>query len=668
MGKPRYLILVVDDDPGSLQTIVSNLSDMGHDNVYTAPNGKIGLELADEFAPDLILTDWDMPVKDGLKLVKALKGNTLTRNIPVIMLTAVRITPHDMQESFNAGIHDYLRKPFDKIEFSARVSNALRLSQSEIALREQNSLISSQYEELSNVYDNLSKLDEAKTRHFQDIAHDLKSPISALIGFSKILKDEYEDELTKAVSEITENILICGNKLNHLSEEIRDLIAHEVGSVELKKTGFSIDELISKVIRVFGQMAKSRQISLNYRPKKEGLILNADLLKIEKVFYNLVANAIQYSNPGDHVLIESERKEENLAISISDNGPGIPEYLQAIIFNRFERLNEDESNPSRSGLGIGLSLANEIIKLHKGEIVVDSYVGKGTTFKISLPINESSEKDVLEAVVRNDNYPIQFEEVAQTISVSIPLKKEQNKTCILVIDDNKLMRSMIKDILSGQYHLIEANNGEEALKLLKMYEVEMILTDLMMPVLNGFELLDILNETPEYQTIPCIIFSARDTEEDRLRGLQLGVNNFLSKPFNSEELKLRIQNLIKQKKDTSLNLPETFSSYNSSNAKKLLMKRLRNLVLDRIDDPNLGVSDLASEIAVSQRNLFRFIKEANESTPLEFIKQIRFQFAKELIEKKKVTTMSQASQSIGISNVTKFKDQFENRFGYLPKL
>ncbi|MEP1034700.1 response regulator [Ekhidna sp.] len=641
-------ILVIDDNPDNLKIIIDELKELGlHKHALTAPNGKIGLKLAEKYIPQLILTDWEMPEMDGYQLVEAVKADEALAHIPIIMITAIMKKPEDLSESFKAGVHDFLSKPFSKLEFQARIKNVLRLSETEKNLRAS--------------YEKLLTLDKAKSTFFANVSHDLKNPIAIILGLTDMLLVEHEDVLPIDTIDKLKAIQRFSHSLNNLSSEIRELIRLDEGLLKLNKSKCYLNEFIDEFITIFKPTAEAKGVALEMKSSlddTEWIML--DTWHFEKVLFNLVSNALDFAETDSKIEIECKRDEEDICILVSDEGPGIDPSKTEQMFNRF--YTSDELNTKREGLGIGLAIAKEIVTLHEGTISAYNRSKKGATFEVRIPVlKKNGNHEVLKDSWIKDQ--LKLNEASEVQAETLP---SENQSSVLIVDDNPDIRLLISEILRKDFRIYEAADGRQALEKLKERDINLIIIDLAMPVMDGFELIEKMQET-KYKDIPCLIVSSRVGKEQLKRALDHDVEHVLPKPFDTKELKIRVHHLLKKKGEEN-SVARTFSHFDPENTRKEMIRQLETLVIKNIDNTLFGIQDLASEIAVSQRKLFQVFKVALNITPLEFVKKIKYQYAAQLINLNKVGTLTDAAKAIGMTNVTMFKKQYEKYIGEEPVL
>ncbi|MEO9477153.1 MAG: response regulator [Cyclobacteriaceae bacterium] len=646
MGLNDFAVLALDDEPGNLSHLVKCLREIGiQKKIYTAPNGVIGLKLAKKYLPDLIITDWEMPEMNGIELIEKLKQSTDTSEIPIIMTTGVRMDSAELAIAFKIGVHDFLRKPYDILEFQARVQNALKLHSAQKDLRKTN--------------DTLRTLNRARSRFFEDISHDLKTPIGLIIGQIELLLESHAQYLPDSTMNRLRKIKTQGSRLDRLSEEIRELVRLDEGRLKLNLQEVQLSSFLNSLVDSIQPIIRDlSQVDLSLEcDDVEELWVSADPDRLEKVIYNLLANATTYSPENGLVTVTLKKHEQNALITVADQGQGIaPEVLNKI-FDRFYGFGEE------GGLGIGLNIVKELVELHHGKVEVESS-NRGTRFLISIPCYEEGKAESPSTYKPSRS-------MTDYLAVSLPgrsydeLPSQEKLGNILVVDDHPDIRELLRNFLTD-YRIIEASDGQEAYHKLQLYRIDLIITDLMMPVVDGFGLIENIQKNNTYANIPCLMLSSRFGEGERIRALELGVTDFMAKPFNPKELQLRVKSLL-AKPETG-GLPSVFEKYDLQEATRVTLERLESLVLEHLDNSYLGVTDLMDRIAVSERNLFRFFKDNLDCTPLDFIKKIRFEHVKNLLESHQIKSMSEAARSIGMSNVTNFRKQFVKQFGFDPPL
>ncbi|MEP0987833.1 tetratricopeptide repeat protein [Ekhidna sp.] len=513
----------------------------------------------------------------------------------------------------------------------------------------------------------LKELDQAKTRFFANISHDLRSPLTLILGsLDKITERDYEI-LDQESKELLDMGIKNGKRLLYLADEIMDLTRLEEGKVSLELQYVKIVPYLRLLTKMFSSAADIKSIELKFSTHAEDeTTLKIDPHQFEKIIYNLLSNAIKFTPDNGVVDVQLNTDQDHLNISISDSGPGIPPESLELIFDRYYQ--SSDANTSQAGVGIGLALVKELVELHGGSIKASSGPN-GSVFTIRFPFKKSDwiskaivPERSLDVVTRNSLW-MDLQDEKQRLQVpGIKTAKENAKT-VLIVEDHRELRSYLQSILSADFRVYLAVNGSSALDMLQAEKIDLIITDLMMPYMDGFELVDHLKKDKELKKIPVVVVSARTDKKEKLDLIAKGAEDVISKPFDKEELTLKIQNILSRDWDSN----KVFSKLYGETAEefeKNIMQRLEKLIIKRIDDPHLSVLDLADEMAASERKVYRLIKKISGLTPYELIKEVRWQYLENYLSNNKVRTATEAAQIIGMNNVSSFASQYEKRFGH----
>ena len=521
----------------------------------------------------------------------------------------------------------------------------------------------------------LEELDRAKSRFFTNISHDLRSPLSLIIGNIENVIDNEDNYLSPVSKEHLDTGFKNSKRLLYLADEINELTKLEEGKLHLIKELVDIQVYMKLLVKMFSSAAEYKSITLQFKSHiKDGTALEVDPRHFEKIIYNLISNAIEHTPNEGQVTVSLETADAQVAIKIEDTGEGISEQSIPYIFDRYYQSPTNQFR-MREGLGIGLALVKELVDLHQGEITVDSAVGKGTTFSVFLPVSDAkplaSDAPEQSSYIQEKNHLwselLKKNQLAQQhVNLTINnLEKNKDKT-ILLVDDHPEVREYIKNLLIEYFVILEAGNGQEALEVLRKHEIDLVITDLMMPWMDGFELLSAMREDTALSKIPALVVSARTNDEDKRKVLFSGINNILYKPFDKRELILRINNLINFKDNIEQENNDKLLISNSQTIDDIergILEKIDSLILENINNPGLSVNHLGDVLAASERKVYRMIKKLTGMTPLEYIKEVRWKYLEVLIREKNVKNATEAAKSIGINNVTKFKQQYERKFG-----
>lgn len=528
-------------------------------------------------------------------------------------------------------------------------------------------LLARQKELIQNQKNKLSELDASKSRFFANLSHDLRTPITLILGHLRVIGTD-EGGYLSAQGELSRQKAIDNSeKLLSMSDEIRDLSSLEDGRMKLIYQNVKIIEYLTLLTSMFKSAADIKGISLKFHSKMEPEFkANLDPRQFEKIIYNLLSNALKFTEEGDTISIAVlDLDEQQYEVKISDTGVGIKAEQLPYIFDRYYQSPENEYR-SVEGLGIGLSLVKELVSLHGGIIEAQSEPGNGTTFIIRLPKN--LEVDTEPFIISISDYierkSFLFKDtLTESKSLQSITNSESKEFSILVVDDHSEIREYIATFLLDKYNVFYANNGYEALDILGKTKINLVITDLMMPIMDGFELMDELKE--KNNDLPIMVVSARTLSDDRQKILEKGVNEIMSKPFNEHEFVNRVANILTNKQ-LQEPLIVTHKDVKLEMQNEVLLK-VNDLLKSRIKDSKVSVEDIAATIFASERTTFRMIKELTGLTPLEYITDFRLSVAHDLLSKKEFSTLTEISKAVGITSSTRFVQLYKQKFNVDPK-
>jgi len=515
----------------------------------------------------------------------------------------------------------------------------------------------------------LRNLDKLKTRFFANISHELRTPISLISGpLSQLLKKGTIDNADKSS---LQKIYNNSKNLLNLVNEILDLSKLETDKLELDPQPTLIPQYFERLSAQFDSTAAIKSIDYQFISLlDEELTIIVDRGKMEKVINNLLSNAFKFTSKNGQIQMSLTRIEEELWVKVKDSGRGIPSEDIPYIFNRYY---QSKSNTTlEGGTGIGLALTKELTELMGGQIIVHSTVGNGTTFELKIPM------EVVSSAFRDINY--QATVASSPVSVANSIISQEKKT-ILVVEDNLSLQEFIHSILLPYYNVIVVNNGLEALQQLTTGTPQLILSDVMMPEMDGFTLLEKVKGHDQFCSIPFILLTARADIQDKLHGLRIGVDDYMIKPFDPEELLLRIKNLItnarsrnviepilmKEISGTSIegstpNVTEKEST-EVTNIDLRFLEKVEAIAKREVSNRFFSIENMAGELYVSKRQLSRKIKKTTGLTPNKYLREVRLHQAKRILETKEIFTVSEVAIAVGFENPTYFARIFEERFG-----
>lgn len=495
------------------------------------------------------------------------------------------------------------------------------------------------------------EIERVRTEFIGNISHEVRTPLTLILGNIQMALEE--GIKNKKIENYLNMALNSSKKAIEDFNQILELLKFQKHKQILKKSVINIHSFCKQKFLSFESLAISKSIKLNFFSNiPKDVLVESDPDKLEKIINNFVSNAIKYSNSDSKINFFLSFKNNRFYIEVQDYGLGIPKKDEAKIFERFYQA---ENSKEIGGIGVGLALSKYFAELLGGSISVKSQLGKGSSFILEIPFNR-----------------INKNEVGKKYTKIGTLQKQENKFLkekVLIVEDNIEMGIFLKEILSKNYNCTIAFDGKEALEILKKELFDLITSDIMMPKMDGFEFREKLNKLDHYKQIPFMFISAKSLEQDVVKGFDLGVQDYVIKPFNKNELLARVKNLILNKKTREVwslknkeSLQEEKESFN-----KELIKKAEEIVIKNISNENFKVADLASEVGYSQRQFTRLLKEFTGLSPVKFILEIRLQKAYWLLENKIYPTLSEVKYEVGITSTTYFNKKFKERFGFLHK-
>ncbi|TXN35207.1 tetratricopeptide repeat protein [Flagellimonas hymeniacidonis] len=511
----------------------------------------------------------------------------------------------------------------------------------------------------------LEEVNQLKTRFFHNISHEFRTPLTLILGPLEQLKSTVDSSIQPTLDMIERN----GKRLLKLINQLLDLSKIEEGKISLKASHIDIVPLIKGWATSFQSMAEIKGVGLSLNLKKESHFLYVDKEKLEEIIINLLSNALKYTPSGGSVSLDVDESENQLYITVSDTGDGIPKEELEYIFNRFYQAS-NANTESQIGTGIGLALVKELVELHKGTITVDSEVDKGSVFKVALPLGKEH-LSPNEIVTISSTIATTIERQQSDLPTECETIGSENEELpiLLLIEDNADLRTYIKSVLKNHYCIREAFDGEEGISQAVELIPDIIISDLMMPKVDGLEVCKTLKEDVRTSHIPIILLTARSSKEDKIEGLKSLADDYLTKPFNNEELLVRIENLV----EVRSKMQQHFSTGEILKPKKVTLnsidqdfiKKVTDVLEVEIANENFGVVELADAVALSRSQLFRKIKAITNLTPNEFIRSFRLHRAMDML-KQQSGTIAEIAYSVGFQNPSYFSKCFHEQFGELP--
>lgn len=508
-------------------------------------------------------------------------------------------------------------------------------------------------------------IEQLKTKFFTNVSHEFRTPLSLIISpLDKLIKHAASEDQKKQLNLVHRN----AKRLLNLVNQLLDFRKMEVQEAKLHPAIGDIVKFSEDVSLSFSDIAEKKGIDFSFTSNIDALEIYFDKDKVEKILFNLLSNAFKYTHDNGKVSVrlthqQPENNDENgtLAIEVKDNGIGIPQGQHEKIFERFFQTDVPASMVNQ-GTGIGLAITKEFVKLHNGEITVKSEPEKGTCFTVVLPA-----KKIYEAVNRAIVIPLPAEETEQIIFEES--QKNGKRKTIIVVEDNEDLRFYLKDNLKGQYHVEEAVNGKEGWEKIKLINPDLVVSDIMMPLMDGIELARRIKTETLTAHIPVILLTAMGSEEKQLEGLNVGANDYITKPFTFEILASRIRNLLAQQKLLQKRFQKQIEvkpgEVTVTPVDEKFLKQALEIVERFMDKPEFSVEDFSREMCMSRVALYKKILSLTGKAPLEFIRSIRLKRAAQLLEKSGMT-ISEIAYEVGFNNPKNFTKYFKEEFKVLP--
>ncbi len=498
-------------------------------------------------------------------------------------------------------------------------------------------------------HEKTEKLNDYKLHFFTNISHEILTPLSIIMGAVSILKKKTR----KGVDEIDimeRNLL----GLKQLLRQLLDFRKMESGHLKLKVREGNLVTVIQSIIINFKPLLQSKNIDLHFESPDE-LSCFFDEDKLNKICQNLISNSIKYTPANGKVNIKVVNDKDKLMLSIEDNGYGISKKEMEGIFNRFYR---SDTTKQASGTGIGLALVNNLVKLHKGTIEVASTIGKGTVFTIQLPVGKTSFND---SEFEQDNLDKLKDEKEETELIPF------NNTSILLVEDNSDFRTILKKHLETFATIIESPSGDDALRKAIKYSPSIVVSDVMMPDMNGYELCVQLKSNVDTQHIPVILLTAKTTDVDRAKGYDCGADSYITKPVSLSVLRTRIQSLLLKQRNKA-SLPEDFKisrAPNEAMSDEKFLEKLEEFLGENLSDIEFKVPDMHQPFGMSSSSFFRKVKQLTKLSPVEYVKNVRLNRAALLLAENDLT-ISEIAFNTGFNDQSYFGACFKKKFGMTP--
>ena len=514
----------------------------------------------------------------------------------------------------------------------------------------------------------LRQIDLGRKHFLTNITHEIRTPLTLILGpaeqmLNNGLPKKYKSEL-RLIKDNAEYLMGTVNQLLDLSKA-------ESGSMQKNYFLGDIISFAKELVNRFEHLAQQKELQLTFKSDLTNWETCFDKEKLNKIIYNLVANAIKFTPAKGQVTVHIHKEikgiKEYIVLSVEDTGIGISTEHTPKLFDRFYQVNNKMDSPKKESSGIGLSLVKELVTFLDGTIDINSELGTGSIFSVMIPILSPSIKKEIDKVTSSHLITVPNIEDPKEISST-------NKFEVLLIEDNPDMRSFIRRSIDnkGRYNIREAANGEEGLKLAMTQIPDIVISDVMMPIKNGYEVIKAIRSNMHTSHIPVILLTAKESKESQLRALEYGVDAYLTKPFNAKELNLRVEKLLENR----ALLKQRFQINNTQNPKKEMVQfgfeqdeqfltTIQNIIEEHLDETALNGDFISKQIGMSRMSLHRKLKSITNQSATKFIREYRLQKAYQWLQEGK-DDISNISYQVGFSASGYFSKLFKERFGLSP--
>lgn len=542
------------------------------------------------------------------------------------------------------------------ILFLTLVSGGFILSRYRL-IRQQKQIIQEEKNKSEAAYSKLREVDESKSRFFTNISHEFRTPLTVISGMSERLQGN-----DKAKGLIQRNT----NHLLQLINQILDLRKLESGQLKTHFIQADVSKYLRYILESFHSLAASKNISLEFYSDTEPLDLDFDPEKLLRIVSNLLSNALKFTPEGGEVMLQLIKTPNHFQFSVQDTGAGIPESKLPYLFDRFYQV-DGTSTRSGEGTGIGLTLVKELVELMSGKISVQSEYGKGSSFTVTLPKSNEApvELDMASGLLGT-------ELSTQAISsdpTSDYLAEGDGLPSMLIVEDNPDVMEYLITCLQGDFQLMFASDGQEGVEKAQESVPDIIISDVMMPKKNGFELCNELKADERTSHIPIVLLTAKADVESRIAGLERGADAYLAKPFNPRELDIQLKNLLAIRKRLQVRYasmealaPTEDEAFMQEDA---FILKLQQIVLDSMEEEGFGVPELCKKAAMSRTQLHNKIKSLTNKSTSQFIRSVRVKKATELLQNPDLN-IGEVAMEIGINNLSYFSRIFSKETGLSP--
>ncbi|WP_178987320.1 hybrid sensor histidine kinase/response regulator transcription factor [Winogradskyella schleiferi] len=507
----------------------------------------------------------------------------------------------------------------------------------------------------------LQELDNLKSRFITNITHEFRTPLTIILGYLGNLKEHYsaKNDVSTSLDTIEQN----SNNLLNLVNQMLDLAKLEKGQLNLNLIQNDIVSFSKQIVQSFVSIASDKRINLNFSSNQNEIIMDFDAEKMRQILTNLISNALKFSPENSKIKIKVENVNNSLKLEVKDDGYGISKDELPFIFDRFFQVENNEHQITQ-GTGIGLALTKELVELLNGTIEVTSKLNKGTSFTITLPITNIAQEKQLVQLEKQMTFGTAVPQLDDSIT-------DEDTNRVLIVEDNADMARYIASCLQPDYKVSFAKDGKKGLESAKQNIPDVVITDVMMPIMDGYEFTEKLQSNTTTNHIPIIMLTSKAMQEDKIQGITSGADAYLTKPFQKEELRLRMQMLISKRKKLQENyavntvVGKTEQKKDTTDKNLIFLNTVIDAIHKNLDNSNFGATELAKFMAMSDSQLYRKLKAISNTSTAIFIRKVRLEKGKELLKTTHLS-VSEIAYTTGFNDPNWFSKAFKEEYDQSP--
>lgn len=523
----------------------------------------------------------------------------------------------------------------------------------------------------------LEEINQSKMQFFSNVSHEIRTPLTMVLApLERLIGSDLNESQKKKINYVYKNT----KRIERIVNQLLELQKIENTQLLLKAHEIDLVKFLQEIISLFEETANDQKIHLSFEPNCEELLVWIDPEKMDKVIFNLISNALKFTSSEGLVTIaitthQNSNGEGKFTISVSDTGSGIDQIHLNKIFDRFYQI-ETKIHSQSLGFGIGLHLSKELVEKQHGQISVTSRENFGSTFLITMPLgkkhlapNELSQEQLTHTAYSHDEKPGLYHPNLSSPEQEMKKGADSGRRLLLLVEDDLDILNYLEDELSADYQIIKANNGSEGWALAVERTPDLIVSDIMMPGIDGLNLCKRVKSTIETSHIPVILLTARTLVEQEIEGLETGADEYIHKPFHPRLLKLKVDKIIDArealKRQFSKNASFVAKEMTVTSADEKFLQRAIDFVKENLSDPDLNIEKMSSALSISRVHLFRKLKALTNQNPTEFVRTIRLKQSAWLLSQGKLN-ISEIAYLVGFNSHQYFTNSFQKYFGMSP--